>query len=375
MTLELAALVALVLASVPAVNVAINLLFYRAAPRRPRPAEDRAGVTVLIPARDEESNILGAASGVLSDPSSGLELIVIDDHSRDRTAELVAEAAAEDPRIHLLSAPELPEDWGGKPHSCFAGAQKATGDYLVFIDADVRLEPDAIARLVAFMNKTGADLASGIPRQLTLTLTEKLVVPLIHFVLLGFLPMMGMRWTRSPAFAAGCGQLFIARHGAYDRAGGHRAVKASRHDGLELPKAFRRSGLRTDLVDATDLATCRMYRSAHQVWNGFAKNATEGMGSPTGIVPWTILLVGGQVLPLVLLAAAWLTGSGNPALSLAATATALVYVTRLVLAWRFRQSLLGALLHPIGVLLIVAVQWYALIQQSLGRRLAWRGRA
>jgi hypothetical protein len=331
-------------------------------------------VSVLIPARDEESKIRTAACRVLSNHSRNLELIVVDDHSSDGTAEIVREVTTEDSRVQLVNAPALPDEWGGKPHSCFTGAASATGDYLVFVDADVALDPDAIDRLVAFMDRTRSDLASGIPRQVTLTLTERLVIPLIHFILLGFLPMMGMRWTRRPSFSAGCGQLFIARRTAYDKTGGHQAIKASRHDGLELPRAFRRFGLKTELFDATDLATCRMYNNAQQVWHGFAKNGTEGMASPAAIVPWTVLLIGGQVLPLVLLLVAWLTNAGSPAITLAATATAMVFVTRLVLARRFEQSFLGALLHPVGIVILVAVQWFALVRESVGHPLAWKGR-
>jgi len=374
MTLEMLAIVACVLASVPAVNVAVNLLFYRRAPRVGRLEVEMPPVSVLIPARDEESNICNATSWVLSNALHDLELIVVDDHSRDNTAELVERVTDQDSRMRLLRAPRLPDDWGGKPHSCFTGAANAGGDYLVFVDADVALEPDAIERIVAFMDRTQSHLASGIPRQVTLSLTEELVVPLIHFILLGFLPMMGMRWTRRPAFAAGCGQLFIARRTAYEETGGHQAIKASRHDGLELPRAFRKVGLKTELFDATDLASCRMYSNAIEVWNGFAKNATEGMASPTAIIPWTLLLLGGQVLPPVLLLAAWLTSAGSSTTALAAAATAMVFVTRLVLAWKFEQSLLGALLHPVGIVIVIAVQWFALVRESLGHPLAWKGR-
>ena len=374
MSLELWVVLSLVLASVPAINVVLNLLFYRRTPTVHRAGKEIPAVSVLIPARDEEVNIRTAASRVLSNDSRNLELIVVDDHSTDGTAEIVREVTTEDSRVQLVNAPALPDNWGGKPHSCFTGAASATGDYLVFVDADVALEPDAIERLVTFMETTRSDLASGIPRQVTQTLTEKLVVPLIHFILLGFLPMMGMRWTRRPSFSAGCGQLFIARRTAYDETGGHRAIKASRHDGLELPRAFRRHGLKTELFDATDLATCRMYHNGLEVWNGFAKNATEGMATPTAIVPWTLLLVGGQILPPLLVVAAWLTQAGSSTVALAAPATAMVFVTRLVLAWRFEQSFLGALLHPVGIAILVAVQWFALIRESMGRPLAWKGR-
>ena len=154
---------------------------------------------------------------------------------------------------------------------------KARHPLLVFLDADVRLASDALARMAAHVTFCGTDLASGIPCQVTLSPLEKLLIPLIHFILLGFLPIPRMRRSRQPAFAAGCGQLFIAKAAAYKCCGGHSVIRDTLHDGLKLPRAFRAAGLKTDLFDATDLAKCRMYRNASEVWFGLAKNAGEAL--------------------------------------------------------------------------------------------------
>jgi glycosyltransferase involved in cell wall biosynthesis len=329
---------------------------------------------VLIPARDEEASIGAAVASVLANRDVELEVVVMDDCSRDRTADVVRELAAADPRVRLVTAPPLPPGWCGKQHACWRLAAEARHPHLLFLDADVRLAPDALARLVQLFDRSPVDLWSGVPHQRTGTLVEKLVVPLIHFLLLGYLPLPGVRWSRRPSFAAGCGQLFAARRDAYLAAGGHRAIRASRHDGLALPRAFRRAGLRTDLVDATDLASCRMYRSARELWRGFAKNATEGMASPKAIGPWTALLLGGQVAPYLLLAGGWVAGAGPGFLAPAAAGVALAALPRLVLAARFRQPLLGALLHPVGVLQVLAIQWYALLRTRTGKPVAWKGR-
>jgi hypothetical protein len=244
---------------------------------------------------------------------------------------------------------------------------------MAFTDADVRLAPDALARLAAFLDRSGAHLVSGLPRQQTGTAAERLVIPLIHFLLLGYLPLAWMRLTRHPAFGAGCGQLFVTRREAYQAAGGHTAIRASLHDGITLPRAYRRRGLRTDLCDATDLATCRMYRSGRELWTGLAKNAREGLGSPVALLPWTALLLGGQVLPFALLAGpAW---AGPLPLALAASAAALAYLPRVHAAVRFRQSGLAAALHPVGVVVLVAIQWYAAARAVVGRPVGWKGRA
>jgi hypothetical protein len=131
----------------------------------------------------------------------------------------------------------------------------------------------------------------------------------------------------------------------------------------------------TDLFDATELASCRMYRGLAEVWRGFAKNATEGMATPTALPVWTVLLLGGQVLPFVLLPASVFITVPGWAAATSVAAAACVYLNRLVLALRFRQSAVGALLHPLGIVALLALQWIALIDQRRGRPAVWRGRA
>jgi hypothetical protein len=370
--LVLAAL-ALALAVVPALLFLANLRLYRP-PKTPLADEigSPPAISVLIPARNEERSIVAAVEAALLSRGVTVEVVVLDDHSEDGTRALVEAIARRDARVRLLPAPPLPPGWCGKQHACHVLGGAARYELLAFLDADVRLEPDGLARLAAFLRQSGADLVSGIPRQETGTFLERLVIPLIHFVLLGFLPMGWMRRSRHPRYAAGCGQLFLSRRDAYDAAGGHAVIRTTLHDGIELPRAFRAASRPTDLCDATDLARCRMYRSAGEVWRGLAKNATEGLAAPARIVPATLLLAGGQVLPLVLLACAgWLSPR---ALTLASLAAALAWLPRLLGMLHFRQSLLGALLHPVGVLVLLAVQWYALGRSLVGQPARWKGR-
>ena len=132
-------------------------------------------------------------------------------------------------------------------------------------------------------------LVSGFPRQLTGSPLEWLLIPLIHFVLLGFLPLARMRKTTDPAFAAGCGQFFLCDREAYFKTGGHSGIKLTMHDGLRLPRLFREHGYRTDLADLTPLASVRMYTNTRDTWQGLAKNATEGIAAPGRIVPISII--------------------------------------------------------------------------------------
>ena len=190
----------------------------------------------------------------------------------------------------------------------FAPGSTCRYEVLCYLDADVRVSPAALGRMHAFMERSKSDLVSGFPLQETETVLEWLLLPLIHFVLLGFLPLAGMRTFQAAGFAAGCGQFMMVRRKGYESTGGHAAIRSTMHDGLLLPKAFRKNGLRTDLADLTEQATCRMYRSAGEVWSGLSKNATEGMAAPARILPFSFLLFFGQVIPLLLLFVVLLKG-------------------------------------------------------------------
>ncbi len=334
-------------------------------------------VSVLIPARNEENAIGDAVRAVLQSQGIKFEVVVLDDHSEDRTAAIVEQLIATDERVRLVSAPALPAGWCGKQHACWVLAREARNSLLLFIDADVRLAPAALASMAAFVSSSGADLASGIPRQVTSSLLEKLLIPLIHFILLGFLPIRWMRRSRQRLFAAGCGQVFIVRAQAYHRCGGHSVIRDSLHDGIKLPRAFRAAGFKTDLFDATDLATCRMYRTAAEVWFGLAKNACEargranhdrthdgpparrsGLACPTALAR-SILLAG------TLAEVANPHGVGRDLRGLLSSPGR---------DRAYRQSLLGAIVHPLGILILLAIQWFALLSSALGRPSSWKGR-
>ncbi|MEO8271655.1 MAG: glycosyltransferase, partial [Aureliella sp.] len=170
LTLTIAMLL-LMLAALPTLMVYSNLpLFHRAVAARVDVGKLDGGVSVLIPARNEEPGIGAAICSALASIGVDVEVVVMDDHSTDCTASVVEELAGTDSRVRLVRAPDLPGDWNGKQHACWHLSQIAKFDRLLFMDADVRLEPSAIARLVAEQTLSGCSLLSGFPRQLTPTL-------------------------------------------------------------------------------------------------------------------------------------------------------------------------------------------------------------
>ncbi len=348
----------------------INLSVFRSSRG---PASEGTLVSVCIPARDEEENIEACVRSLLASDHRAIEVLVYDDESTDATPEILSRLTAEDDRVRTVVTRPLPAGWNGKQHGCHRMSEAARGEWLLFTDADVRFEPGAVGAGLAFAERTGVDLVSTFPRQIVRTLGELLTVPSIFFVLFSYLPFPRMRNSADPAAAAGCGQYLLACTATYRAVGGHTVCADSMHDGIKLPRAFRSAGHRTDLFDGTRVCSVRMYRGLDESWRGFAKNAYEGLGSVGLLVFLTVFHLIAHIGPWVGLA--WVLASGvrTPAMPLLLVAVIAAMVQRFALARRFRHTAFLAVLHPVTVAVMIAVQWHSFVKDKRGTR-RWRGR-
>jgi glycosyltransferase involved in cell wall biosynthesis len=358
----------------------VNMRRYGAAPALAQVADGTRGVrvAVCVPARNERENIEACVRSILASREVDVRAYVYDDESTDGTGDIVARLAAEDERVVVVPRRPLPPGWNGKQHACFRMAEHAMAndpgvDWFLFTDADVRFEADAVARALGFAQRTSSALVSTVPRELTGTLGELTLVPLIHFVLMSYLPIGRMRATLDPAASAACGQFILVSRSAYRASGGHEGFQSSMHDGVKFPRAVRRAGLRTDLYDGTESVSCRMYRGFGQTWRGFAKNAYEGLGGMGLLVFITVYHALGQVLPWLIVALALVAGDWSIGASLALAAIGCSLLLRALLAARFRQSWWNVPLHLVSMLMLSAVQWRSLWLHRTGRR-GWKGR-
>ncbi len=367
------AVISLFFAVIPALLFLVNVKLFVAIPQVNPASDELPSFSVLIPARDESQGIRASVGSVLASTGCHVEVVVLDDQSTDGTAEIVAELSRHDSRVRCISGLPLPNGWNGKQFACYQLSQVAQYEVMVFMDADVRLSGTALVTLENYRGSREIDLLSAFPHQETATWLEQWLIPLMHYLLLGYLPFSRMRVNRDPSLAAGCGQLFMTTKEAYGRAGTHEAISSSRHDGIKLPRAYRTAGLVTDVVDGTRLAECRMYHNASEVVRGVLKNAHEGMAQPKLIFLFTMLLVGGSVMPLVVLGFA-AASSNRVAIWVSLVAVVLGHLPRAIAAIQFRQSMTGVIFHSVSVAVFVTLQWIAFGLTLLGRQVAWRGR-
>ncbi|MGI8588937.1 MAG: glycosyltransferase [Chloroflexia bacterium] len=313
-------------------------------------------VSVLVPARDESGNIADCIAGLLAQDYLAFEVLALDDGSTDGTGAILDGLAAADPRLRVLHGSPLPPGWLGKAHACRQLADAARGELLLFTDADVRHAPAALGHAVALLEARDLGLLSLFPTQVTVSPMERLVVPLMqHFAVYVLLPLPLMTGLRAPAFAAANGQFMLFRRSAYEAAGGHEGVRAALLEDVALARAVKAAGARIALADGNGLVRCRMYNGAAGVWSGFSKNLFTffnrsrlflAVGLAAAVLLW--------VLPLGV--GVWGLWAGDTAVAVVSLAQyAVAVVARLVLARRFGGRVWDALLHPLGVVLLVAI--------------------
>jgi hypothetical protein len=256
----------------------------RVPPADPPPVAEP--VAVLLPVRDEEHRVEPCLRSLLVQRGlRDVRILVLDDGSTDSTVDVVRRVADADPRVELLTGAPMPSGWWGKTWACQQLADASASHapaVLVFVDADVVLEPHAVAAATALLRWSGLDLVSPYPRQVAVSAAERLVQPLLQWSWLTTLPLRGAERSARPSLAAANGQLLVVDAAAYRAAGSHAAVRGELLEDVALLRAVKRSGGHGGVVDGTDLASCRMYDGWPALREGYAKSLWSAFGSPAG---------------------------------------------------------------------------------------------
>ena len=332
-------------------------------------------VSILIPARDEANNIDMCVRSLLAQQYADFEVLALDDHSTDNTWQILTRLAAADARLHLIKGQPLPDDWLGKHWACHQLAQRASGELLLFTDADTRHHPDALAHAVAALRSDQADLLTVLPHQEVVSWGERLVVPIIPWSIGTCVPLAAAYRLAWPALVVGIGQFMLFQRQAYEAIGGYAAIKAHVADDIALARRITAGGLRWRLADGSKHVVCRMYRNFAQAREGLSKNLFGAFNYHAlffiFVWVWLALVFAGPPLLLILS----LVGLPIPsaATTLAGLAISLALLSWSIVYWRFRLPRYLILLYPLTIAIGVYLAARSLVLSLTGQAM-WKGR-
>ncbi|WP_245681389.1 glycosyltransferase [Arcticibacter eurypsychrophilus] len=322
-------------------------------------------MSILIPARNEEGRIESLLQSISDQSYQNLEVLILDDQSTDATFNICTAYAQQDDRFKVFKGNKLPEGWLGKNYACHQLGKLAEGKYFLFIDADTQIKEGLINSVIHRMKAGKLALLSLFTNQIMGSIGERMVVPLMHFILLNLLPLRLVRISKNPAFAAASGQFMLFDSALYHHHSWHAQVKDKVLEDIELIKLIKTYRYNAEALLANGYISCRMYKSYEEGVNGFSKNLLAGFNKNIGGLICYLMLV--MIGPLFI--ASYLP------VSLFMFAMTLIILSRIMISLLSGQHVLwNVLLHPfqMATLLFIAI---LSVQKYLSKTITWKGRA
>nr|WP_283770017.1 glycosyltransferase [Mucilaginibacter sp. Bleaf8] len=318
----------------------------------------------MIPARNEEANIIRLLQSIHDQDYENYEVIVLDDDSADNTFNLCSAFAAGKPRFSIIKGQPLKDGWLGKNYACHQLAQQAKGQYFLFLDADEKIYPGLINSAVHRMQVRKVALLSLFTNQVMDTLGERLVVPLMHYVLLNLLPIRLIYLAKNPSFAAASGQFMLFDAAMYRKHQWHQMAKDKVVEDIEITKLVKSAPLKCESLLANGFITCRMYTGYSDAINGFSKNFLAAFNySVPGFLLYLVIIIGGPLFVITTMS-----------LPLIVMMCSLIVLSRIMISFLSGQNVwYNVLLHPLQMLSLVVVGIFA-IQSHLTKNTLWKGR-
>ncbi len=344
-----------------------------------KPLAAYPSVSVLIPCRNEARNIENCVASLMAQDYPGeFEVVVFDDESDDGTDGILKNLAARHKRLRVIRGGPLAAGWTGKNRGCHELSLAAKGEWILFIDADTVHEPPMLRRAVATAVHEGADLVSTFPRQKLHSIGDELLVPLMFFVLMTYLPMYFVSkrtWPRG-SFHAACGQYLLFSKATYTAVGGHAGLKDKISEAGILAAGVKKLGKKIALRDGSDWVSCAMYRGFRETWSGFSRSVFATMGGSAGTALFFIAFQTFLYLvPYVTLILALRPGHGSAEGVLTALgAIAIPIWIRFRIHRKIGMPLKLIGLHAVSVVLYNVIIVNSFLQYRVRKSTSWKNR-
>lgn len=333
-------------------------------------------VSILVPARNEARSIEACVRSLLRQQYPAFEVLVLDDGSTDGTGVILNNLRREDGRLRVLTGAPLPAGWLGKHWACQQLAEAASGELILFVDADTTHHPEALANAVAAQQAEAADLVTALPYQQAGSLAEQVAAPLISWATFNFIPLMLAHRLRAPILSLTVGQFMLFRREAYEAVGGHGAVRTNPVDDIALGKRIKAAGRRWRLLDGTNRTATRMYHGLREVVSGLSRTLFAAFGGNLllHLFIWLWLAVVFLEPPAVLIAAALQAPLAGFSVGLAALGAGLGLLLWAITCARFHYPAWLVPLYPLVTGFAVFLALRSAVVAVTGRG-TWKGRA
>ncbi|MCB9778283.1 MAG: glycosyltransferase [Alphaproteobacteria bacterium] len=343
------------------------------------PVPDAApSLSIVVPARDEVANIERCVRGAVAQDLPQVQVVVLDDGSTDGTSEVLARLSAEFPeRLTVLTGGDapLPSGWLGKPWACQRAARAATGDWILFIDADVELFPRAAGAAMAAAITHDAGLVSGLGHLEVHSFWEKVMQPVVAGLIMSGNDLDVLNDPeKRPERPLANGQFLLFRRDCYEALGGHEAVRQAVVDDVGMAVATLGGGFEYRLFMMRELFTCRMYDSLGALWEGWTKNLFTGIRRSWGVlIGLELFLFAHNVLPVLLLLAGLVGLVGPEFLAWGGALTFILVVVRIYLDRAYGLDWRYAVTQPLGVAMLQVLLVHSAVRTIRGTA-SWKGR-
>ncbi len=362
----------LILLSLILVNL-LNNIFYFSKHRRLRNSKKNfyPFISILIPCRDEERNIKKCINSILIQDYPNFEIIAVDDASQDRTYSILKNFEKKFPdKIKVIKGKPLPNGWTGKNWACHQLSMLAKGEWLVFMDADTRfITPNVLSWVVNIAEKEKASLVSSIPSLETITLSERIILPVIHFAFYLLFPFRLMNKISDPRVSAAIGTFLMIKRKIYDKINGHSGIKNEIVDDMEMAKRVKKAGGKIVMLEG--VVKVRFYRNLKEIWNGFSKNS---FGAFEYSVSFCLICL---AFSYVIFLHPFVMFIFNPSISLnnpAFVEVIFIIFMRLLVVYKTGQGMLSVILHPLMIGFSLLFTFNSLYLSTFKKVVIWKER-
>lgn len=356
------------------ISLTLNIVYLVRLQPLIKPISNPPRLSVCVPARNEERGVEACLHSLLNQNYPNFEVIAIDDHSTDRTGDIMRHLAQENSRLKVLKAADLPEGWLGKPFALHQAFKVTQGEYLLFTDADPVFKPTALNTAVHVMRERDLDVLTLMPKAEFGSFWERAVQPVIF----GFIASLTrFKNVNDPDHrsAMGFGAFLMFRRSAYEKIGGHEAGKSDVLEDVLIAKRAKGAGLKLFVADAKQLFSIRMYFGLKEIWFGWEKNMFLAMKKSVLKATYNVAVVLGFVFtPYIILAINIFEQIGWLWIGMAVVGVVLVSAAAYKTCDEMELNRNNAVLFPMGALVMAAIMANSMFHTLVRKKTKWRGR-